>query len=103
MTGRHGTGELSAWAEALRDRQQAQLDVANERIAGDPDRPRLKQDEYFDKLGPRFRRWVWEVINTTTGDVLATGRAWTKKAAIRRKHRAFDEQIAILLDGRAEA
>lgn len=78
-------------------RNAVKRDELLERLADDPNRPRLLQAETYDWRRPIYtRRWIWRVENTTTGEVLATGRAWTKKAAIRRKHRAYRKALAAL-------
>lgn len=85
------------------NRDQLLRDLRNERIAEDPQRPRLKQTEYYDDTQPVLRRWVWEVTNTTTGEDLATGRMPTQRLARWRKHKAYCKVLAALSKAGAES
>ncbi len=40
-----------------------------------------------------LRRWTWKVVDETTGEVLATGRAMTRRVATRRKYRAYVREL----------
>jgi hypothetical protein len=65
-----------------------------ERLTDDPARPRLAQYHRYDHAQPVLRRWVWQVPNLTTDEVLAEGRAPTQRVAIWAKHRAYRRVLA---------
>jgi hypothetical protein len=52
---------------------------------------RLNRDQYSwsERYDGWLRRWHWRVQIATTGVNVASGRALTKRAAIRRRHRAY--------------
>lgn len=93
--------ELS-WDEALRLAKDDRDALAG-RLADDADRPRLRLDGHYDRKQRPLRRWVWAVVNTTDGLVLAEGRAMTKARMESRRFKAYLRVDAELHAGRAEA
>ena len=88
---RHSAEPEAAAAEDLTWDEAVNLAKRRDQLTG---RIREAEDKprhllHLQYSGGLFGRWVWWIRNERTDDLLATGKAWTKRGATRRRYRAY--------------